>query len=70
MFFLGHSVQARVSKMTLGIRLNYLYDENKPSHTIRSAKKFEGRDGKTRIPDAFDPILMKVTYTVTSRNQY
>ncbi|KAF5321316.1 hypothetical protein D9619_002044 [Psilocybe cf. subviscida] len=68
-FFLCRNVQARVSKMTLGVRAITLYEEDKPSHAKRSTEKLENKNGEMTLDYFFDPILQKVGEKITQTRE-
>lgn len=52
-------VQARVAKMTYGIRCSTLFRPNQPEHIRRQDKKFSGSDGNLRLPNTFGSVMRK-----------
>ncbi|EKM51021.1 uncharacterized protein PHACADRAFT_212923 [Phanerochaete carnosa HHB-10118-sp] len=60
-FFLGHSVAARVARLTYGTSCVADYKPNDPDHAIRAAQVYSRPSGRLVVPEAFDVILAKGT---------
>jgi len=63
-FCIDHFVTERISKFSVGIACNLIYDPNNPEHAARSADKYVNAAGEVRLSGFFDVILPKVDLSV------
>ncbi len=64
MFKIDHSVSARVSKYTYGIKYCNVFNPLLADHLARKNTCYEVASGETWIPNRFSLILNKVDFTL------
>ena len=65
-FFLDHFVKTRVSKVTIGVFGNPIYDSKNPEHVKRKESTYIASSGEKRVTGYFCIILPKVNEQLSS----